>query len=199
MADQRTADILQWAALLLPHTGDATTGAWDLDAAIRWAERLDARLAERGYGAAGASGPPPAAEPGPPEAAPRRGRPRKDPSGDFYGALNPRLRTSFDTLWTAYGLAKGKQEAARAWALLCPDEDLAGRIVVAARADAQGAAADGATRADGTARKWLQGWLGGRRWEDGPALASAQALVRREPVAVESATLRAARALEGLK
>lgn len=178
-----SADIRLWAALLLPSTRHPETGRMDLERAISLAEALDERLTARGYAAAGsapvATAAPAAAAPecdpvGPtPPAVPRRGRPRKDPSGDHYAALPPAVQSAFDALWSDYALPKGKQEAARVYALLAPDAALVERIRAAAQADATGATDGGATRPDGTARKWLQGWLSARRWEDVPAAPTA--------------------------
>lgn len=160
----RRADIRQWAALLLPTTRDPESGRMDLDRAITLAEALDARLAERGYPAADAASAPPVA------ARARQPKPAKPRAGtDHYAALDDRLRGHFDRLWQAYRLAKGKQAAAGAWATLAPDDTLAARIVAAAQADGRDAMDGGAKYPTGVARKYLQGWLSARAWEDAPA------------------------------
>jgi hypothetical protein len=81
---------------------------------------------------------------------------------DHYGALTSELREGFDRFYAAYGVKHGKQRAAARWAQLAPDAALARRIALAAQADhAQPRAAD-------AVRKWPEGWLSERRWEDVP-------------------------------
>lgn len=123
------------ATAFLPHL------KWDLDRAIRYAERLWERLTERGHGPANPTGP--------------------RPLEDHYQALNPRQRHWFDRFWAAYNHKQGKQGAARRWGQLGELDDVAyRRIVEAARRDAA------RLLAPGQVRKMAQGWLAERRWED---------------------------------
>lgn len=74
--------------------------------------------------------------------------------------LNERQKTWFNRFWTAFDLKQGKQEAAQRWLELGEqtDEDYK-KIIAAATKEA---------RRDhgGLARKYPQGWLTERRWED---------------------------------
>jgi hypothetical protein len=84
-------------------------------------------------------------------------------TADHYGALSSELREGFDRFYVAYGVKHGKQRAAARWAEIAPDDRLAKRIAMAAQADhAQPRAAD-------AVRKWPEGWLSERRWEDAPS------------------------------
>lgn len=122
-------------------------GKADPARAIAWAESLWERIAAAGYGAkAVASGE-------------ERG-PRVDPKRDALGALPPELAESFARLWKAYAWPKGKQAAAQRWGQLAPGAELAERIIAAAGREAR------EPRPEGAVRKWLQGWLSERRWED---------------------------------
>jgi hypothetical protein len=117
----------------------------DLDQAIRLAGTLWDRIC--GSAAPGATKPEP--------------KPRA--TQDYYGALSPELRASFDSFYRAYAHPKGKQRAAMRWAEIAPDAALAKRIAEAAAADhAQPRPAD-------AVRKYPEGWLSERRWEDLPA------------------------------
>jgi hypothetical protein len=140
------------AALLLPHTERQQDGQrWSLDQALDWAEALERRAAERDARK-------PRADAGQP-------RDRKP----WYDQLSPGDRAFFDRFWRAYGLKVGKQDAAGAWLAISPTSTQAEQIIAAAAQDARGAVDGGAKRRDGTARKYAQGWLTSRRWEDAPA------------------------------
>ena len=71
---------------------------------------------------------------------------------------------TFEAFWEAFGLKKGKAEAADAW-LDIPDftPELAATVIEAAAKEAR---ARPALIARGGTPKWAQGWLAGRRWED---------------------------------
>lgn len=133
--------------MLLIQAQRAAPGAkLDLEAAIRLAGALWDKLA-----ASEAVAPNPAARPS---------EPRK--TADHYGSLSPAQRDGFDRFYRAYGHPKGKQRAAARWAEIAPDEPLAKRIAAAAEADrAQ-------PRAPDAVRKYPEGWLSERRWEDAP-------------------------------
>lgn len=113
---------------------------WHLDKAIAFGERLWLRLEERGYGEAKASEP--------------------KPVGDWYGKLDDTQRPLFNRFWQAFGLKKGREGAAMRWLQIDPDPELAERIIAAAAKEAQ------TQREPGQVRKFAQGWLAERRWED---------------------------------
>jgi hypothetical protein len=148
-------------AMLLIQAVRAAPGAkLDLDAAIRLAGALWDRLE------AAASDPPR-----------RQAKPR--PTPDHYAALPETQRAGFDAFWRAYGHPKGKQRAAARWAQIDPDAALTAAIVAAAeRERAQPRAAD-------AVRKYPEGWLSERRWED-----HAEALTTPDPAAARAAELR---------
>lgn len=145
------------AALLLPHTEGADGQRWSLDQALDWADALTHREAER-----------PVRQPRADAGQPRARR-------DFVAQLGAGQRAAFDRFWRAYQLKEGKQDAAGAWLAIDPSPAEAEAIIAAAARDARGAGKDGRTRADGTGRKYPQGWLTSRRWEDAEATAAADA------------------------
>ena len=135
----RKEDLLRlMAAVLLPHTGQ--DGRWDLDAAIRYAQAIYQRTAPEREGDS------------------RSSDPRK--TEDWLSKMSPQQAQAFGRFWTAYGLKSGKQRAARRWLEIAPDPALAARITAAAEADRR------SERPEGQARKWPEGWLSDRRWED---------------------------------
>lgn len=91
-------------------------------------------------------------------------------SENFYPTKKKRKLTgkrleTFNRFWLAFAYPKGKAEAADAW-LDIPKltDSLVDQIVAAAEREA---AARPGLVASGHAPKWAQGWLTGRRWEDG--------------------------------
>lgn len=66
----------------------------------------------------------------------------------------------FDRFWKAYGLTKDREGAARSWMKIKDREKLAEIIIAAAQK-----AKEEALNTEGT-RKYAQGWLSDRRWED---------------------------------
>lgn len=82
--------------------------------------------------------------------------------------LHGKRLAAFNRFWRAFAYTRGKAEAADAW-LDIPEltDALVGKIIAAAEREA-------ASRADLTAAgrtpKMAQGWLSGRRWEDGEDL-----------------------------
>lgn len=137
------------AAMLLPHTRrEDDPDKWCLDTALRYADAL--------WNRTGCDQPP------------RETGQRK--TEDHYGRLDPRLRALFDRLWTAYAHKHGKQRAAARFAEINPTDAQAQAMIQAAAADAQ------APRQPGQVRKYLEGWLSERRWEDHvPAAGAKQA------------------------
>lgn len=135
-----TAPVMLLAQLLREQKGDPKR-------AIAWAESLWEALVAAGYGPKSRAEARPTAT-------------RVDPKRDALAALTPELAASFARLWTAYAWPKAKQAAAERWGQLAPDAALAERIIAAAAAEAR------EPRPEGQVRKWLQGWLSERRWED---------------------------------
>ena len=70
---------------------------------------------------------------------------------------------SFNRFWKAFAYSHGKAEAADAW-LSVYSPGMVDAAVKAAMSEAQGRAD---ILANGKSPKWAQGWLTGRRWEDG--------------------------------
>ncbi|MCG7989395.1 MAG: helix-turn-helix domain-containing protein [Candidatus Thiodiazotropha weberae] len=70
----------------------------------------------------------------------------------------------FNEFWETFELKRGKPEAADAWLDAKVTEDLFPTIITAARHEALIRRKQGE---NGPAPKWAQGWLSGRRWEDG--------------------------------
>lgn len=145
MSERERRAFVRWAApimllaqLLREHKGDPKR-------AIAWAESLWEALVAAGYG---------------PGVRRDAGGPRADPKRDQVAALEPALAATYARLWRAYAHPKGKQAAAERWAQLAPTPALAERIIAAAERDAR------EERPVGAVRKWLQGWLSERRWED---------------------------------
>lgn len=152
MTDPRARYIRDHApTLLLVQASRAEPGAkLDLDAAIRHAAALYDRLTVAGYTADSR----PSADT-PPAAKTRS-------TVDHLGALSPEQSADFERFYRAYGVMRGKQRAAARWAELAPAAALARRII-------QAAAQDAATpRPADAVRKYPEGWLSERRWEDQP-------------------------------
>jgi hypothetical protein len=126
------------AAFMLPACG------WDVDRAIGYAERLWTRLSERGISTAD-----------------RRGEPAARPSVDYCGRMDAPQAALFARFWSAYGHKQGRQRACLRWAQIAPDAALAESIIAAAKAqrivDQQHPE---------RVRKFAEGWLSERRWED---------------------------------
>lgn len=113
---------------------------FNIDKTVAYAERLWERLSERGYGA------------------PSKESPRE--TKDWYAELVPEQRPRFDAFWSAFALKSGRNGAAMRWAQIDPSPELAETITKAAAKDAAH------QRDPGEKRKWAQGWLAERRWED---------------------------------
>jgi len=131
-------------------------GKGDPGRAIAWAETLWDRLVAAGYGPAQTRG--------------------QRPIADRLAALPPDQAAAFAQFWRAYALPKGKQAAAARWAQIAPDAALAAHITAAADADAREA------RPEGQARKWPEGWLAERRWEDRPLPAAPGQAPQADPI-----------------
>ncbi|MCP5136072.1 MAG: hypothetical protein H6981_04665 [Gammaproteobacteria bacterium] len=172
MSRERTAFIRHASAEFLPFV------EFQVDKAIAYAERLWERLSERGHGDHKA-------------AEPRASR-------DWYRELGDQ-REAFDKFWSAFGLKRGRNEAAMTWGQkIKPDADTAARIIRAAKAEAEARRLLPA----GSTPIYAQGWLALRRWDDHDttptpdATARAKADARRELLS-EIASLR--RLLDGGK
>lgn len=148
----------------------------DLPRAIEWAEAAAERLSAAGYGWTADT--------------------TTRESTDHYAALSAEQRAAFDRFWLAWrprvGQTGGKQRAARRWRDLDPSAQLAAVITAAAAADAA------RPREQGEKRKWAEGWLTERRWEDQEpgAIAAPQSpgASRARQLAQELAGLRASQA-----
>lgn len=75
--------------------------------------------------------------------------------------LNAEQAALFDQFWDSFGLKSGKANAVDAWAAIKPSAELAEKIIEGARRQH----AKCLRNAD-SKRKWAQGWLNERRWED---------------------------------
>lgn len=122
------------------------TGSIGFDKAVRGAERAWEALSERGHGDA-------------------RQRP-VEPSTGWYKSMQPHVQRQFDRFYTEYGLKKDRDAAAKAWLSIADmDDAMVDRIVVAAamarRQDEESAAKDPQFK-----RKYPEGWLRARRFED---------------------------------
>jgi len=172
MTDPRARYIRDHApTLLLVQASRAEPGAkLDLDAAIRHAAALYDRLSVAGYTADSR----PAAD------TPRAAKTRS--TVDHRAALCPEQAADFDRFYQVYGVLKGKQRAAARWAELAPDAALAQRIIKAAAQDAA------TPRPADAVRKYPEGWLSERRWEDQP--------LPGEPASADPAAARAAEVRE---
>lgn len=127
-----------------PWMADPETGQWDIERAIRTAEKLYDLLAERGYGPAKPRGP----------------RQTPDYITEMAQRLGEAASKSFETAYRAYARpGDSKQGAAGAWLRLAPDAALQRHIIWAAGQDAA------IPRAPDANRKMFQGWLNDRRWE----------------------------------
>jgi hypothetical protein len=78
--------------------------------------------------------------------------------------LNGMQLTWFNRFWSSFSYAKGKAEAADAWLDLKVTERMSAEIIAGATAEASGRSA---VLEDNRTPKMAQGWLSGRRWEDG--------------------------------
>jgi hypothetical protein len=116
---------------------------WNVDKSISYAEKLWARLSEKGYGEAKPSGP-------------------REPE-KAYDQLPPVMKTAFDLFWIAFDYKAGKDGAAARWLqqgeLPKAEYDA---IIAAARQEAQRRK----TLPEGQTPIMAQGWLTGRRWLD---------------------------------
>lgn len=130
---------------LLALTKDEETGKFDADKAIAWAEKLWAKLSEKGYGDTKKQGP------------------RDIPAAYDELEKHPVMLAAFNLFWTAFGKHGNRDGAAMRWLqmgeLSKQDYDL---IIQAAKreADARKALPEGRTGI------YAQGWLNGRRWLD---------------------------------
>ncbi|BBL70350.1 hypothetical protein [Methylogaea oryzae] len=84
---------------------------------------------------------------------------------DWYGRLSGAERAAFDRFWKAYGYKKGKNNAAMVWHRLGEIDAATAEIIIQAATAEKRQWGKEETR-DGIARKWPQGWLSERRWED---------------------------------
>lgn len=130
---------IQMAAIqMLPDLNSRTLTP---EGAVKRAERLWECLSDAGYGEARESAP--------------------SPSAGWYASLEAQDKALFDRFWKAYDLKKDREGAVRAW-MAVADRDKLAEVIIAA------ASIDNAYHRQhkDQARKYAQGWLSGRRWED---------------------------------
>lgn len=130
----------------------------DADNAIKWAEELWKKLAQRGYGE---------------KSEPPESQGLKD---DWYNKLSTDQQRWFCAFWDAFAYKTGRNRAALRWHELgeLTDADYR-KIVAAAKTEAERGVPTGQVR------KMAEGWLSERRWDDHAANDYAtQAKERRE-------------------
>ncbi len=112
-----------------------------LSATIQYAEQLWESMSFYGYGA--------------------EKTPEHQKSEDFYNTLSEKQRIAFDAFWGAFKFKKGRNGAAMRWQQLGELSDAQYSVIIEA---AKKEAAQ--PLATGQSRKWAQGWLQERRYED---------------------------------
>lgn len=139
-------DFIQQAVLqFLPQTKSAESGKCDVDLAIAMAEKLWAKLSERGYGD------------GKPSAQ------REIPKAYDQLKKRPVMLAAFDLFWVAFDYKSGKDRAAARWLQMgeLPKQEY-DKIIAAAKR----AAVDRKNLPEGQVAKMAEGWLTERRWQD---------------------------------
>jgi hypothetical protein len=116
---------------------------WDVDKSIAYAEKLWARLSEKGYGE------------------PKQTGPRE--TDKAYDKLPPVMKAAFDVFWRAFDYKAGKDGAAARWLQMgeLPKAEY-DAIFAAAKQEAQRRK----TLPEGQTPIMAQGWLTQRRWLD---------------------------------
>ena len=139
-------DFIQQAVLqLLPQTKDQDTGKWNADLAIAMAEKLWAKLSERGYGD------------------PNKQAPREIPKAYDQLAKQPVMKAAFDLFWAAFDYKSGRDRAAARWLQMGKlEKSEYDQIVQAAKHEAFCRK----SLPEGRAPKMAEGWLTERRWLD---------------------------------
>jgi len=92
---------------------------------------------------------------------PRPDQPKPRKSQDWYEALTERQKRFFNAFWQAFALKTGRNEAAERWHQLGELTDAQYQQII----DAAGKEAK-RERVPGQARKYAQGWLFEKRWQD---------------------------------
>jgi len=108
-----------------------------IDKGIVYAEHLWSRLDAAGYGNG------------------EKGKPKD--YVDNYELVKD--KDGFDKFWNTFGVKKGKTGAAKRWNQINPDQELVKKIIAAARKENE-------SEHNGSSRKWPEGWLHERRYED---------------------------------
>lgn len=139
-------DFIQQAVLqFLPQTKNAETGKFDVDLAIAMAEKLWAKLSERGYGDSKPNGP------------------RDIPKAYDQLAKHPVMKAAFDLFWAAFDLKQGRDRAAARWLQMGElSKQEYDKIITAAKKEA----AQRKNLPEGRVPKMAEGWLTERRWQD---------------------------------
>jgi hypothetical protein len=138
-------DFIQQAVLqFLPQTKNEA-GVFNVDLAIAMAEKLWAKLSERGYGDLSKQGP------------------RDIPKAYDQLKKHPVMKAAFDLFWSAFALKKGMDGAATRWLQLGElSKDEYDQIIQAAKREAEARK----KLPEGAIPKHAQGWLTERRWMD---------------------------------
>lgn len=148
-------DFIQQAVLqFLPQTKQAETGKYDVDLAIAMAEKLWARLSERGYGDSKPTGQ------------------REIPKAYDQLKKYPAMLAAFDLFWMAFDYKSGKDRAAGRWLQMgMLEKQEYDQIIQAAKREA----AQRKNLPEGRVAKMAEGWLTERRWLDGAETTTDQA------------------------
>lgn len=139
-------DFIQQAVLqFLPQTKNEQTGKYDVDLALAMAEKLWAKLSERGYGDLNKKGP------------------RDIPKAYDELKKYPVMRAAFDLFWIAFDYKENRDRAAMRWLQMGeqPKQEY-DRIIAAAKKEA----ANRKKLPEGRVPKMAEGWLTDRRWSD---------------------------------
>ena len=142
------------APQLLALTKDEETGRFDADKAISMAEKLWAKLTERGYGD------------------PNKQAPRDIPKAYDQLAKYPASKAAFDLFWAAFDYKQGRDRAAARWLQMGKlEKSEIDQIISAAKREAAGRK----NLPEGRVAKMAEGWLTERRWLDGAETTTDQA------------------------
>jgi hypothetical protein len=139
-------DFIQHASLqCLALTKNEQTGKYDVDLALAMAEKLWAKLTERGYGDLNKKGP------------------REIPKAYDELKKHPVMRAAFDLFWSAFDYKENRDRAAARWLQMGEQtKQEYDRIIAAAKREA----VNRKKLPEGRVPKMAEGWLTDRRWSD---------------------------------
>lgn len=144
--DMQKKDFIQQAVLqFLPQTKKQGSDKCDVDLAIAMAEKLWAKLSERGYGDSKPTGP------------------RDIPNAYDQLKKQPVMKAAFDLFWAAFDHKQGRDRAAARWLQMGQQTKQEYDKIIAA---AKRAAAERKNLPEGQVAKMAEGWLTERRWLD---------------------------------